>query len=109
MGPVRITTLASEEMIRTRMVNLYGNDPQFTLQMAHKMKELMLDDLRHGRKEEYMSLVGLALLFDRAGGSLTVAMRDAIANMEQNRPHAVHLMEEVRAMWDEWDLKDRVK
>ena len=46
---VRITTLASPEMIQTRLINLFGKDPQFTLDLALKMKELMLEDLRGGR------------------------------------------------------------
>ena len=48
-APVRITTLASPEMIRARMTELYGQDPQFTLETALKMKELMLEDLRNNR------------------------------------------------------------
>ena len=48
-APVRITTLASPEMIRSRLVELYGDDPQFTLEMAEKMKEKMLEDLRANR------------------------------------------------------------
>jgi len=31
----------------------------------------MLEDLHQNRKEEYMSAVGLAFLFDRSGGKLT--------------------------------------
>ncbi|XP_038047834.1 uncharacterized protein LOC119721951 [Patiria miniata] len=108
-APVRITTMASKEMIQQRLINLFGNDPQFTLELTHKMKELILEDLRTGRKEEYMSMVGLALLFDRAGGSLNQPMRDAIDQFEVRSPHAKYLLEEVRKIWDEWDLKDKVK
>ena len=38
------------------------------------MKELMLDDMRSNRKEEYQSPFGLSVLFDRAGGQFTAAM-----------------------------------
>ena len=48
-APVRITTLASEEMILTRLINLFGEDEQFTLDQAHKMKQIMLLDLRNNR------------------------------------------------------------
>lgn len=41
----RITTLASKEMIRDRLKNLFGENPQFTLNMAQKMKEEMMEDL----------------------------------------------------------------
>ena len=42
------------------------------------MKELMITDLRSGRKEECNSAAGLALLFDRVGGKLTEKMGDVI-------------------------------
>ncbi len=108
-APVRITTLASPEMILARMNELYGEDPQFNLARAQEMKEVMLQDLRSERKEEYMSLVGLALLFDRAGGALTEVMRDAINKMELNSPHAENLLSDIKATWDTWDLKDEVQ
>ncbi|XP_071792418.1 uncharacterized protein [Asterias amurensis] len=108
-APVRITTLASEEMIQTRLVDLYGEDPQFTIPRARKMKQVMLTDLRNNRKEEYMSLVGLALLFDRAGGALTEAMRDAIEKMEINSSHANNLIEEIKATWHEWDTREEAQ
>ena len=46
---VRITTLASPEMIKTKLINLFGEDPQFTEELAYKMKELILEDLKSGR------------------------------------------------------------
>ena len=53
-----------------------------------------------------MSTVGLAVLFDRAGGSLTVAMRDTIANMELKKQHSKHLLAEIRQMWNVWDVRE---
>ena len=61
------------------------------------------------RKEEYMSLVGLAMLFDRAGGSLTEAMGEAISKMEVNSLHANHLIDEIKVIWDTWDIKEKVQ
>ena len=58
------------------------------------------------RKEEYMSKYGLAVLFDRAGGSITEKMRDVLAKGELKKPHAQNLIAEVRRIWDEWDLED---
>jgi len=48
-APVRITTLSSPEMIRTRLVNLFGDNEEFTTQQATKMKEVMLADLKANR------------------------------------------------------------
>ena len=49
--------------------------------MATKMKEQMLEDHRANQKEEYHSPVGLATLFDKAGGVKTQAMLDALADV----------------------------
>ena len=107
--PKRISTLASAEMIRDRLVNLFGKDPQFTIEMAQKMKETMIADLTNNRKEEYMSKVGLALLFDRSGGKITEDMRDIIEKMELKSAASEKLIEETRAIWDKWDLRDEIQ
>ena len=57
---------------------------QFTEEMAERMLELMLEDLCAGRKEEYNSEVGLAILFDRAGGKLTPVFSDVIVKVNCN-------------------------
>ena len=56
-----------------------------------------------------MSKVGIALLFDRSGGSLTEEMRDAIAAVESKSAHAQGLLDDIRQRWDTWDLKDKDK
>ena len=107
--PVRINTLASTDMIQKRLVDLFGEDPQFTSAIASKMKEVMIEDLATNRKEEYMSKAGLALLFDRSGGKITATMRDEIEKAEIRQPHMKQLIGEVRVIWDTWDLKDDVQ
>ena len=106
---MRMTTLASAEMIVKRLTNLFGDDPQFNEERGQRMKEVMLEDLHKNRKEEYMSAVGLAMLFDRSGGNLTEQMNEVIANEEPKKVHAQELLAEIRAMWDEWDLRDGEK
>ena len=56
-----------------------------------------------------MSKCGLAMLFDRAGGSLTASIRDVIDNDEVKKPHAQAIIAEIRERWDTWDLKDKVQ
>ena len=106
---MRMTTLASPEMIATRLKNVFGADRQFTSERGQKMKEVMLRDLHNNRKEEYMSAVGLALLFDRSGGKLTKIMSEVIAQDEPKKVHAKELIAEIRAMWDVRDLRDGKK
>ena len=56
-----------------------------------------------------MSKAGLAVLFDRAGGSMTTAMRDEVAAMELKRPHAESLIGQIHEQWDTWDTRDKVQ
>jgi Ca2+-binding EF-hand superfamily protein len=106
---MRMTTLASPQMVVDRLTNLFGEDPQFTLERGQAMLEMMLDDLRNGRKEEYMSKVGVAVLFDRSGGEITGEMADSIAQEKPKSLHTNELLAEIRKMWDEWDLRDDVQ
>ena len=103
---MRMSTLASPKMVADRLKNVFGENPQFTEEMGQRMLEVMLQDLHKNRKEEYMSPVGLAILFDRSGGKLTAKMSDVIAQEEPKKVHAQHLIAEIRLMWDEWDLRD---
>ena len=80
---IRITTLADNKMIKDALVQNFGEDEQFTLEIGTKMKELMLEDLRENRKEEYQSCFGLAMLFDRAGGQLTGLMAKVMEKVSQ--------------------------
>lgn len=107
--PNRITTLASPEMICDRLKHFYGPDPQFTEEIGLKMKEIMLQDLRSGRKEEYNSEVGIAMLFDRSGGSLTEKMCNVIAEVDVHSAHHKALIKEIRKEWDFWDSKERLQ
>eukprot|EP00794_Sanderia_malayensis_P011795 gene11795-13015_t len=106
---MRMTTLASPKMIVTRLKNVFGENAQFTEEMAKKMLALMLEDLHKNRKEEYMSEAGLALLFDRAGGKITAEMGEKVAAAKSVSVHIDELIAEIRAMWDEWDLRDGEK
>ena len=104
--PNRITTLTSPEMICDRLDYFFGIDPQFNVDIGLKMKKEMEKDLRSGRKEEYNSPVGIAVLFDRAGGECTKKMCDVIAKMDLKAPHHQALIKEIREEWDFWDSKD---
>ena len=106
---IRMNTLVGTEMIRDRLIEVFGWSKAFTLEIAAEMKEKMLEDLREGRKEEYMSEVGLALLFDRAGGKLTEEMSDVIASVEIENYRHEELIAQIRKLWDTWDLQDEVQ
>ena len=105
----RITTLATPEMIKGRLVNVYGNNPQFTIEMAKKMKAKIMEDLQSSppRKEEYQSPMGIAILFDRAGGKLTEHMSEVIAKTKLKDPQHKIFIQEIRELWDFWDYSER--
>ena len=105
----RITTLATPQMIVDRMVALFGENPNFTTQTAERMRVIMLEDLNSTppRKEEYMSEMGLAVLFDRAGGQLTERMSEAIAKVEVKQVHHKYIIEEIKGIWDIWDVMEK--
>ena len=105
-APKRISTLASADMVLQRLKTLFGEEEQFTLSIAEEMKKVMIEDLRTNRKEEYMSKVGLAVLFDRAGGQMTQGMRDIIDDVEVHDLSHQQLLKEVREIWDTWDLQE---
>ena len=104
----RITTLATPEMIRDHLIDIFGENEQFTLKIAQNMKEKMLEDLRSvpPRKEEYMSPVGIAILFDQAGGKLNEEMSEKIAEFKLHEPHHKAIVKEIRCEWDKWDLQE---
>ena len=62
-APLRISTLCSERMIVERLKRLFGDNEQFTEEMALAMKKQMLADLTENRKEEYMSPFGNNIFF----------------------------------------------
>ena len=107
--PIRITTMATPKMIVERLKHLFGEDSQFTEEIGMRMKVVMLEDLLINRKEEYMSAVSLAVLFARSGGQITAKMNDVIAADVPNEAHARRLINEIRQMWDEWDLREESK
>ena len=104
----RITTLATPEMVRDRLVNVFGANPQFTIEMAKNMKKQIMEDLQSvpPRKEEYQSPMGIAVLFDRAGGKLTEQMSKVIVNTKLKDPHHQIIIKEIREFWDFWDSKE---
>jgi len=105
-APVRISTMSDFKMIIARLKDVFGDDSQFDDDIGKAMFATILEDLRSERKEEYMSEVGLALLFDRSGGQLTKKMSDVIDKVAISDKFHRHLIREVREMWDTWNLKE---
>ena len=105
--PNRITSLVTVEMLIDELVKRFGPNEEFNKEIAQQMKTLILKDLRGGRKEEYQSSAGLAILFDRAGGKLTPAMGEVIANSELLAVHHDDLIADVRREWDKWDMREQ--
>ena len=103
---LRITTMASPEMILLKLRTEFGDEPQFTIEVATAMKDQMIKNLSAGRKEEYNSKSGLAMLFDQSGGHVTAKMSEIINETTKNQPHIDHLIKEIKELWDLYDAKD---
>ena len=103
---MRITTIASPEMILTKLRTVFGEDPNFTLECAQKMKATIVSNMSAGRKEEYNSQSGLAMLFDQAGGKITPKIAQTIVSANQNKLNIDRLIAEVKERWDFYDSKD---
>ena len=104
--PIRLSTLASTQMIVDNLKRSFGDNPDFTLDRAEKMKEVMIEDLRKGRKEEYTSKMGVAVLYDRSGGELTAEMAEVISTVELKLQNNMKLLDSVREIWDAWDSRE---
>jgi len=103
---VRISNMANAEMIKMKLENVFGHNAQFTLELAGKMKDQMLKNAAANRKEEYNSEVGLAMLFDQAGGELTARMAKKVSDSTKNSKFIQTLIEEIKKEWDHWDNSD---
>jgi len=103
---VRISNMANAEMIQMKLEETFGRNPQFTLEMAGKMKDEMLKIAVDGRKEEYNSEVGLAMLFDQAGGNMTEDMAEKVNEGTRNSKYINSLIAEIKKEWDLWDNSD---
>ena len=103
---VRITTMASPEMILLKLEKVFGKSDIFNMDIATAMKEQILKNASDNRKEEYNSKVGLALLFDQAGGKMTPEMAAVVDSDMKTSQHIDKLIAEIKEEWDEWDGKD---
>lgn len=77
----RITTMASAQMFRGKLNEMFGppaDGTEWSSTLVDAMIETMFKDLNAGRKEEYDSAVGFFSLFERAGGVATPAMHAAV-------------------------------
>ena len=104
--PIRISTLASNQMIVNNLKRSFGDNPDFTLDRAEQMKQLMIKDLAEGRKEEYTSKVGAAVLYNRSGGKLTAEMAEVISTIELELQNHIKLLNGVREIWNTWDSRE---
>jgi hypothetical protein len=106
---IRISNMSNPAMILQKLKNVFGANTDFTVDIASKMQKRMLEDLRNSVKEDYMSKVGLAMLYDRSGGKLTESMGQILVNQKNLSAKQEHLLGEVREMWDHYDMRDGEK
>ena len=102
----RITTIATPEMIITRLKNIFGENEQFTIEMAIKMKEEIEHDLTMDIKSEYHSPYGIAMLFLRAGGKGSEGMMKILQKHNEHVEVYEKIKAEIRKEWNKYTIND---
>lgn len=100
---IRISSLASTQMIVDNLIRYYVGNSDFTLERAEKMKQVMVEDLRKGRKEEYTSKYGFTSLYARSGGKLTSEMAEVIFNGNLKLQSTMKILESTEEMCNTWN------
>ena len=68
------------------------------------MKEQMVADSARNDKGEYNSKVGLALLFELSGGTLTPHMAELVSSDKMTHSRRIQsLIKDIKHEWDSWD------
>ena len=103
---ITINSLASPAMILLKLQKRFGDNEQFSFELAKNMLDQIEKNAADNRKEEYNSDVGLAMLFDQAGGKMTEKMAEIVEKNTSVGEHHKMLIGEVKKMFDEWDSND---
>ena len=103
---IRISPLASAEMIITKLNELFGDDPQFTVELGEAMRKKILENAKQNRREEYNSAPGIAILFNQAGGKMTPKIKEKVQAGLKNEKHVEKLIADIKVKWDIWDSRD---
>ena len=65
------------------MKKQFGDDAQFTVEIAGKMKDIMMEDLKGNVKKDYNEKLPLARLFVGAGGEMTPDIINVLGYMKK--------------------------
>ena len=78
---IRISaTTATPNIILSKLKYYFGQNPQFSKEIAEKMIIIMHKDLCSNVKRDYNKKVKLIALFARAGGTLSAKMQDGLSD-----------------------------
>ena len=82
--PVRISTLSSPALVVRRLKQCFGDDADFTEEIASKMLDYMKQELIHNYKAEHTSSTGLAMLWRSVTGTLKPSMLEVSNEMDDD-------------------------
>ena len=103
----RITTIATPEMIINRLKDIFGDNKQFTYDMAIKMKQEIEQDLTMDIKGEYHSPYGIVGLFLRAGGIGSPEMRKIMQQHNQHVEIYDKIKNEIKKEWNKYTIDSK--
>eukprot|EP00929_Paragymnodinium_shiwhaense_P052037 TRINITY_DN260_c0_g1_i3.p1 TRINITY_DN260_c0_g1~~TRINITY_DN260_c0_g1_i3.p1 ORF type:complete len:618 (-),score=181.38 TRINITY_DN260_c0_g1_i3:78-1931(-) len=97
--PIRITTLSSPNLIVRRLKEDFGDKKDFTEEVAAQMLERMREDLRQGKKEDYSSSAGLAILYTSVTEKPTEGMTVVLEYQNHTNEKTEKLMKEAEDLF----------
>lgn len=97
---IRISNMAQPKMIKLKLIDTFGPSEEFTDEIVDAMINKMCKNATAGRKEEYNSIAGLAMLFDQSGGKLTKTMADKMSETNENTFKTDTLINEILEKWN---------
>lgn len=94
--PVRITTLASPELVLKRLKQLFGEHEMFDLDHASGLLSEIELQLENNVENEYSSAIGLAMLWERKYLHVPSAMRKKLEQAKSDSERTEQLLEEAK-------------
>eukprot|EP00929_Paragymnodinium_shiwhaense_P052038 TRINITY_DN260_c0_g2_i1.p1 TRINITY_DN260_c0_g2~~TRINITY_DN260_c0_g2_i1.p1 ORF type:complete len:673 (-),score=189.23 TRINITY_DN260_c0_g2_i1:275-2293(-) len=99
--PIRITTLSSPNLIVQRLKEDFGDETYFTEDVAKQMLLQMEEDLQKGKREDYSSPAGLALLYTSVTEQPTEGMTVVLESQNHTNEATKKLLQECEDLFRE--------
>lgn len=100
--PVRISTLASAELVAHRLEQCFGENAAFTQEAAGKLVTKMKEQLENNMEREHTSPLGLALLWKDTFGDYEPGMEDIVKKNDKHYEEHKELLKNAKTCFEEY-------